>query len=78
MQCTIVAAKFQAVGNQTCLTKVLNASTLSLVLRQGHGICRMDHNPNGLTKSEPSRDLPPHGAALVERCSGHAGLLVWR
>ena len=52
MQCTIVAAKFQTVGHQTGLTGVLNAATLSLVLRQGHGICRMDHNPNGLTMSE--------------------------
>ena len=53
MQCTIVAAKFQAVGHQTGLMGVLNAATLSLVLRQGHGICRMDHNPNGLTMPEP-------------------------
>ena len=78
MQCTIVAAKFQTVISLTGPMGVLNAATLSLVLRQGHGICRMDHDPDGLTKPEPFRDLPPHGAALVERCSGHAGLLVWR
>ena len=33
MQCTIVAAKFQTVGHQTGLTKVLNAAT-----ELGHGI----------------------------------------
>ena len=32
MQCTIVAAKFQAVGHQTGLMGVLNAATRSLVL----------------------------------------------
>ena len=39
MQCTIVAAKVQAVGNQTYLMGVLNAAT--------------GHNPNGLTMPEP-------------------------